>query len=175
MAGADSGHFDIESSTGQLRVGAGTTFDIEVPSDADADNVHQLTVQVSDGVDADGNPDDSVDAETTVRVTVTDLNEAPTFDAAVVEKEIAENSEAGSAVGDPITATDPESASLTYSLSGADSGLFEIEARSGQVTVGVGTTLDYESPADSDGDNVYELLVSVTDGADEDGIPGHEC
>ena len=171
LFGVDSDQFDIEPSTGQISVGGTTTFDIESPSDSNADNVYELAVQVTDGQDAEGNPDDSVDAEIGVKITVTDVNEPPEFDTAALELEVAENYEAGANVGDPILATDPESATLTYSLSGADSNLFDIESLSGQISVGAETALDYESPSDSGGDSVYELVVQVTDGQDADGNP----
>ena len=32
-----------------------------------------------------------------------------------------------------------------------------IDTSTGQINVGTATTLDYEAPTDSDGDNVYEL------------------
>ena len=171
LLGVDSDQFDIEPSTGQISVGGTTTFDIELPSDSNADNVYELAVQVTDGRNAEGNPDDSVDAEIGVKITVTDVNELPEFDYTALELEVAENYEAGANVGDPIVATDPESATLTYSLSGADSDLFGIESLSGQIRVGAETILDYESPADYDGDNIYELVVQVTDGQDADGNP----
>ena len=171
LLGVDSDQFDIEPSTGQISVGGTTTFDIESPSDSNADNVYELAVQVTDGQDAEGNPDDSVDAEIGVKITVTDINEPPEFDSAALELEVAENYEAGTNVGDPILAIDPESATLTYSLSGADSNLFNIEPLSSQISVGAETELDYESPSDSGGDSVYELVVQVTDGQDADGNP----
>ena len=171
LFGVDSDQFDIEPSTGQISVGVMTTFDIESPSDSNADNVYELSVQVTDGQDAEGNPDDSVDAEIGVKITVTDVNELPEFDYTALELEVAENYEAGANVGDPILANDPESATLTYSLSGADSNLFDIESSSGQIRIGADTTLDYESPVDHDGDNVYELMVQVSDGQDADGNP----
>ena len=171
LFGVDSDQFDIEPSTGQISVGGTTTFDIESPSDSNADNVYELAVMVTDNQDAEGNPDDSVDAEIGVKITVTGVNEPPEFDSAALELEVAENYEAGTNVGDPIVAIDPESATLTYSLSGADSNLFDIESLSGQISVGAETILDYESPSDSGGDSVYELVVQVTDGQDADGKP----
>ena len=65
--------------------------------------------------------------------------------------------------------TDPEASELTYSLGGTDAGLFEIDASTGQISIGAATTLDYESPADLNDDNVYELAVQVTDGKDAGG------
>ena len=170
-SGADSGHFDIEPSTGQIRVGSSAAFDLEMPSDADADNVYELTVQVTDGRDMSGNLDDSVDAEMVVKISVTDVNEPPEFDSVALDLGIAENLAPGANVGDAIAAVDPESSTLAYSLSGPDSRLFNIEPQNGQITVAPGTTLDHESPSDSGGDNIYELLIHVSDGADADGNP----
>ena len=69
----------------------------------------------------------------------------------------------------PGTLTDPEASELTYSLGGTDAGLFEIDASTGQISTGAATTLDHESPADSNGDNIYELAVQVMDGEDMEG------
>ena len=171
LSGVDSGYFDIESSTGQISAGASATFDLENPSDANADAVYELTVHVTDSRDINGNRDDSLDAEIVVKIRVTNVNEPPEFDSAALALQIVENLAPGANVGDPIAAADPESATLTYSMSGPDSGLFSIESLSGQVTVGAGTFLDHESPSDSDGDNIYELSIHVTDGADKDGNP----
>ena len=171
LSGADSGYFDIESSTGQMRVGSSASFDLEKPSDANSDNVYELVVQVNDGRDMSGSRDDSVDAEIVVKIRITNVNEPPEFDSAALDLEIAENLAPGANVGGPVAATDPELATLEYSLSGPDHGLFGIEPRTGQIKVAAGTLLDYESPSDSGGDNVYELLVHVSDGADKDGNP----
>ena len=69
----------------------------------------------------------------------------------------------------PGTMTDPESAELTYSLGGTDTGLFDIDASTGQISTGAATTLDHDSPADSNGYNIYELAVQVMDGEDGEG------
>ena len=171
LAGADSGHFEIESTTGQISAGASATFDLEMPSDANGDNVYELTVQVTDGRDISGSRDDSVDAEVVVTIGVTDVNEPPEFGSAALDLEIAENLAPGANVGDPVTAIDPEFAELIYTLSGTDSALFVVDSSSGQISIGADTALDYESPVDADGDNIYELLIQVNDGADEDGNP----
>ena len=70
-------------------------------------------------------------------------------------------------IGDPVKASDPESAALTYSLVGVDASSFDIDSSSGQIkTKG---PLDHESPADSGSDNVYDVTVQVTDGKDAGG------
>ena len=108
LAGADSGMFSIDDSSGQIRIGAATTVDYESPSDSDGDNIYELVVLVTDGQDGDGNPDDSVDAQIDVTVMVTDVNEQPEFDGSSVSFEVGENTAATTNIGNPVGATDPE-------------------------------------------------------------------
>ncbi|WP_163703391.1 cadherin repeat domain-containing protein, partial [Adonisia turfae] len=57
---------------------------------------------------------------------------------------------------------DSEGSGLTYSLSGgADQSLFSIDANSGVVTFT--NAPDFEAPVDANGNNDYELQVTVTD------------
>ena len=62
-----------------------------------------------------------------------------------------------------VQAEDPDGDPLTYSIEGgADADAFRIEPSSGALSF---TTIpDFETPADADGDNVYLVTVSVTDG-----------
>ena len=72
---------------------------------------------------------------------------------AKTSRSIAENSAAGTVVGDPVTGTpyddgdDQTNDALTYTLTGnaADSGLFVIDSATGQITVKTGATIDYET------------------------------
>ena len=99
----------------------------------------------------------------TVQATDTD-NKAPEFkdddgDAITsVDIEVAENTEAGQNVGDdPVAAMDIDDANLTYSLENRDYRLFEIDPGSGQIKVGEGTTLDFETKSS------YVFTVKVKD------------
>ncbi len=85
---------------------------------------------------------------------------APSF-AGDVTLTVEENVVPGSLVGSAVTATDPDGDTLTYSLSGTDASSFVIDGSTGQITVGSGTTLDYES-----GLRRYTVTVSVYDGRD---------
>ncbi|MCY3886915.1 MAG: cadherin domain-containing protein [Chloroflexi bacterium] len=77
-------------------------------------------------------------------------------------REVAENSDAGTNVGDPIVATDTADAepgdndALTFALSGADAGPFAIAA-TGQITVRAANTLDHETK------DTYTVTVTVSD------------
>src|SRR4030095_11649903 len=99
-------------------------------------------------------------AEQAVAVTVTNQNDnAPVLgsDAAV---DFAEN-DIGTVYD--ANATDADNpAALTYALSGADAGLFSIDAATGIVTFK--DAPDFETPADAGGDNVYDIVVIASDG-----------
>ncbi len=66
---------------------------------------------------------------------------------AKTSRSIAENSAAGTAVGDPVTGTPYNGVALTYTLTGKakDSGLFVIASATGQISVATGASIDYET------------------------------
>ncbi|MFH5885588.1 putative Ig domain-containing protein [Halalkalibaculum sp. DA3122] len=51
---------------------------------------------------------------------------------------------------------------ITYALGGTDSGRFSLDPQTGKLEFN--NSPDYESPADEDQDNVYELLIEADDG-----------
>ena len=148
-SGTDGGDFTM-SQDGELSFRSAP--DYERPADSNRDNVYLLTVQVSDGRNF-GSFD--------VTVTVEAVNEAPdiTGDEAISYQE-----NSGRAL-ETYRATDPEKTDITWGLSGADAGAFSIE--DGVLTFN--SPPDYESPTDSDSDNLYEVTVEATD---EDGETG---
>ena len=96
-------------------------------------------------------------------------NTEPEFAADSVTLQVAENSAGGAAVGEPVVAVDgDEGAELAYSLGGTDAAGFSIDSATGQISVS--SAFDFEAPADSDGDNVYELSVWVSDGRGDEGV-----
>ena len=93
------------------------------------------------------------------------VNRAPAFPGSSTTRFIDENSASGANVGPPVTASDPDRDTLTYSLTGNDAGYFTINSSTGQIMVGAGTTLDYETKAS------YMVTVTATDPAgDSDSI-----
>lgn len=122
--------------------------DFEGSTDADADNDYEITVSVSDGTN---------NTDQTLVITVTDVNEAPVFSTSAAIS-VAENSTTVTT----LAATDPDAgATLTYSFSGgADQAAFNLSGSS----LTFASAPDFESPADADGDNQYEVNVRVSDG-----------
>ena len=78
-------------------------------------------------------------------------------------REVSENAEAGTPIGDPLRAVDRDGDRLTYSLTGADASLFTIDKETGQLRTKA--ALDYETQ------RVYNITVRVQDGGrDRDSI-----
>ena len=72
-------------------------------------------------------------------------------------RSVVENTSAGENVGAPVTAMDADNDTLTYSLGGTDMASFDIDPPTGQIMVGTGTMLDYETKAS------YMVTVTATD------------
>ena len=150
LSGTDAGSFEIDGATGQLRTKEGATYDYETQAS------YSVTVAAEDG--------DGVSASIAVTVNLTDVeeaepNRAPTFDEGrAAARELAENTEAGTNVGAPLTATDQDEDPLTYTLSGADAGTFDIESATGQMVTKEGVSYDYETQTS------YSVTVEVSDG-----------
>jgi len=93
-----------------------------------------------------------------VDVTIETRNDAPVITSANTAT-VEENTTAIMMV----TATDADDDTLTYTLSdGADKTFFGIDYNSGALAFIAAP--DFEAPADADGDNVYQVAVSVSDG-----------
>ena len=145
--GPDSTRFTIDSNTGEIRFSA--TPDFENPIDNGADNTFQITVRVSDG---------TAFVDQTVTITVTNVNEAP-----IIASGTAFQVTEGNLAAFTAAATDPEGTSIIYSLEGADASLFTINSSTGAVSFN--SAPDFETPADADTDNVYELTLVASDGS----------
>ncbi len=72
-----------------------------------------------------------------------------------------ENTPPGVNIGDPISATDSDGDTLTYSLEGTDAASFDIDASTGQLITKA--ALDHEDPQDSDISNDDVVTVRAED------------
>ena len=85
-------------------------------------------------------------------------NPPPSFrEGEFTNRSVAENTPAGYPVGRPVRATDRDT--LAYTLGGPDASLFDIVNSTGSISVGTGTTLDYETRTG------YTVTVTATDPA----------
>ncbi len=86
----------------------------------------------------------------------TDPNGRPVFpDGETTGRSIGTDVDAGSSVGDPITATDPNGDTLRYTLSGPDSSVFRIDPTTGQLTTVAEMKVNKQSS--------FEVIVRATD------------
>ena len=164
--GLDKNSFDITStgrSAGQLRTKAAL--------DHETKDTYQVDVSVHDRKAADHTEDTTtIDDTIRVTITVTDVNEAPAFDAnttttySVAETPLRDQHIATFVATDPDTQT-PAYADLTYRLSGSDAAVFLLNADSGQLQTR--ESLDYEAPTDSNRDKAYQVTVEVRDDPDD--------
>ncbi len=118
----------------------------------DADHGYYLRATAT-YTDAYGSPKTAMDT-TASKV---DANQAPMFAAETATRMVAENSAAGTNVGAPVTATDADNDTLVYTLGGTDAGYFSIGSSTGQIMVGAGAMLDYETRTE------YMVTVTATD------------
>ena len=142
LGGADVASFGIVDSSGQLHTSAALNYETK--------NSYTVTVTATDPSNAA--------ATITVTVTVTDVNEAPEI-TGQTSINYAENG-LGSVAG--YTADDPEQDTITWTLAGnrpqrtSPSAAPECSASARR--------RDHEDPADTGGNNVYEVTVEASDG-----------
>ena len=151
LSGPDDGDFAI-GENGALAFASPPDF--ENPTDADSDNVYNVTVVASD----DRGNRDTLD----IIVTVTDQNEGPEV-SGQQSLSFSENQTTARVLAS-YSATDPEdpSAIITrWSLTGSDAGDFTI-SDNGELSFR--QVPDYDRPADSGRDNVYNFSVRASDG-----------
>ena len=143
----DGANFDIDAATGQLQTKEALDFESKTS--------YSLTVTAGDG---------TLTATITVTINVTNVNEAPVFNAGlVVIHSVAENTATGQDIGAPFTAVDPDAgASVTYTLDAVDGANFDIDAATGQLKTK--EALDFESKTS------YSLTVTASDGTLTDTI-----
>ena len=154
LKGNDAATFDINRATGHI-----VTKD---PLDHEVKESYSVMVTATDPFGAE--------AEVTVTISVTDVNEDPVVTGAS-SIDLAENNTVVDSTGDTddYTVTDEDDdqtddpANFRWLLSGADSSKFDITTTGTTRTLSFKANPDFESPGDSDGNNVYEVTVVVAD------------
>ena len=155
LSGHDSGVYDITQG-GVLTFKVDYIPNYEMPRDdrnglrTNGNQGYWTLVTVSDGLLTD---------EILIKVTIQDVNEAPTL--ADTTLQISENSINGASVGD-ITGQDPDAAapnnSLTYSITGGNTNDAFAISNTGAITVNGDGKIDFETT------ETYTLTVRVADG-----------
>jgi serralysin len=147
--GVDNSKFSITSSGALTFL---TAKDFETPGSVAGSNTYAVTINITDVA---GNTINQA-----VAITVTNINEAPVITSGATAN-FAEN---GTGTAYTVAATDVDAGTtLAYSLSGTDSGLFNINSTTGAVTFK--SSPNFESPTDSGVNNVYDINVIASDGS----------
>ena len=152
LSGTDGGDFTI-SENGELTFR--NTPNYEGPADSNRDNEYLVSVRASDG---------RYYGYFNVTVTVEDVNEPPVINTGSRTEFTFRENGTGSLY--TYRATDPERGTITWSVSGTDRDDFAV---SGPGVLTFSTPPNYEIPADSDRDNVYEVTLVA---ADSGGLQG---
>ncbi|MBR8829914.1 MAG: hypothetical protein N5P05_000544 [Chroococcopsis gigantea SAG 12.99] len=92
-------------------------------------------------------------------VNVLSVNDRPLINGSNPSTNFAENT---TGIVYTVTVSDPDSDQFFYSLSGDDAGLFNVNDN-GEITFKVPP--DFETPFDKNGDNLYQINVTVSDGS----------
>ena len=156
LSGGDTRYFTIDRDDGEIRVAAGVELDYETK------DRYSVTVRATD-------PSSASD---TIRVTinVVDVDEIPTVSrtglVATGRGSISYPENGRDRVAD-YSALGPNSGSVSWRLSGTDASDFTINSRG---ALSFRSTPNFESPADSDKDNVYEFTVTARSGRDLDSL-----
>ncbi len=153
LSGDDAALFSINTSNGQVRFLSSPDF--EVPADLDHDNVYKISVTPNDGF-TNGTTQD-------ITISVLPVNDNTPVIASSNAANVFENTSTNVVVLD-VNASDADlpAQTLTYSLSGTDAALFSINTGTGEIRFLAGP--DFETPLDQNGDNLYQFLVTVSDG-----------
>ncbi|MDF1815972.1 MAG: cadherin domain-containing protein [Verrucomicrobiales bacterium] len=147
--GADKDAFLIDETTGELTFNS--TPDFETPVDDDTNNIYEVEITTADGT--------NTDVQT---ITITVINEND--NSPVITSESTADVVEGTTTVTTVVATDADNDPVTYSLSGgADQEDFSIDENTGELTFN--STPDFDSPADADSNNIYEVEVTATDGS----------
>ncbi len=142
LTGTDAASFSIVSTTGQLKTKAALDYETKTS--------YSVSITVSDSRLTDS-------ISVTINITDIDENSAPVFaDGDSTTRSIAENTVKGTNIGTPISATDADNDTLTYTLTGTDADTFDIISNSGQLQTK--SDLDYETKIS------YYVTITVSDG-----------
>ena len=149
-SGRDGGDFVI-NALGQLMFRNAPDF--ERPYDSNRDNVYEVTIRASDGRNTST-------LEEVQMVTVTDVNEPPTI-TTTSRTEFTQQENRTSTLY-TFRATDPERGTVTWTPAGTDGSHFTIDEQ-GRFSFDENGPPDFDSPVDSDSDNVYNVTIQARD------------
>ncbi|MFN7714408.1 MAG: LamG-like jellyroll fold domain-containing protein, partial [Pseudanabaenaceae cyanobacterium] len=142
LTGTDAVSFELRNNTELYFIGTSPDFETK-PS-------YSINLKSTDG---------ALTYSKAFTINVNDVNEVPTITSGI-SANFAEN---GTGTAYTVTATDPDAGTtFTYSISGTDASLFNINSTTGAVTFK--TSPNFENPTDNGANNVYDINVIASDG-----------
>ena len=167
LQGNDAGDFTITSTVnGTVNLYFAAPPNFEGPADTGTNNVYDVTVRVRDN----GSP--RLQDTQGVAITVQDVNETPVIsgdnspDFAEIEYD---ETSAVLTIG-AYSATDDEGDSVTWAVSGTDATHFSINSTTGELSFSIQP--DFENPADTASNNMYEIVLEAEDDNAQGGKTG---
>ena len=155
----DHTSFDFDTKSGQIRTKEGVTYDY--------DGGHKGQKRYT--LDVTATDEWGATAVVLLLIDVLDVNEPPTFpDTVPTNLSVAEDARKGKRIG-TLAARDPELNDLHYRLAGRDGNSdhtpfkITVDRNQGLLRIRTDGVLNYEQPADANGDGVYEVTVSASD------------
>ena len=160
----DGSFFEINSSTGVLTFENAPNFEDKL--DAGGNNVYDVTVTVTDnGIHGERGSTNHMSVSKTLAVTVTDANETPSITSGPSTITKDENTATTDIIATYV-ATDPDATTgtMSWDLQGNDAGDFTITSTvNGTANLYFAASPNFEGPADTGTNNVYDVTVRVRD------------
>ena len=159
LSGADASKFRLRDAVPDADDATMLSVQVEVKGNPKFDYETKDTYVVT--LTATDDYGETADLELTINIT--DANEAPviTKGGLAISGDSSVEVEEGTTAVETYTASGPDAASATWSLSGDDAGDLSISS-SGVLTFR--SAPDFEAPGSEDGDNVYTVTVEADDG-----------
>jgi Ca2+-binding RTX toxin-like protein len=150
--------YSLSSNPGGKFEIVGNELRLKAPVDYETAKSHTITIVATDAV---GN---SISG--TFKISVFDIDETPVISSNLGGWAASISIDETRRAVTKVIAADPEGKAITYSIFGADSKLFNIDAKTGVLSFK--TAPDYETPKDVGKNNVYEVAVQASDGENSD-------
>ena len=158
VTGFEQGDLSVSNGSATGLSGSGTSYAATITPASSGTVTVAVAAKVAHDLAGNGNQAAAPFSVQAIASTIASLpaaNEAPTF-AGSNQRSVAENTLASQPIGAPVSATDADGDTLTYTLSGLDASSFALDADSGQVRTLA--ALDYETQT------TYAVVVEVSDG-----------
>ena len=156
LEGADAGQFTLDGTGMSRTLMFSSAPDFEAPADAGGENEYMVTVKAEAGGE---------EGMVGITINVTDVDELGTL---AGDTNVTYAEDRTDAVGTYEVRGGDGTSTVTWSLEGADADQFTLDGTGMSRTLMFSSALDFEAPADADGDNEYMVTVKAEAGGEEE-------